>query len=140
ITLDVAKQLLSAAGQDFDKLKSAAVSKSFRPVSLKAQVRVDLKQQVRSLKSHNVIGKLEGADSKLKDEYVIYSAHWDHLGRHPELQGDQIFNDAIDNASGVAWVIQIAAAFTKVNPPPKRSVLFLARTAEEAELLAVECY
>src|SRR4051812_23921821 len=140
ITLDVAKQLLSAAGQDFDALKKAAVSKSFKPVAIKAQATIAVKQQVRSFKSHNVIGKLEGSDPKLKDEYLVYSAHWDHLGRHPELQGDQIFNGAVDNASGCAAVLQIAAAFAKVNPPPKRSVLFLSTTAEEAGLLGAKYY
>src|SRR3954470_10063279 len=140
ITLDVAKQLLSAAGQDFDALKKAAVSKSFKPVAIKAQATIAVKQQVRSFKSHNVIGKLEGSDPKLKDEYLIYSAHWDHLGRHPELQGDQIFNGAVDNASGCAAVLQIAAAFAKVNPPPKRSILFMSTTAEEAGLLGAKYY
>ena len=94
----------------------------------------------RSFKSHNVIGKLEGDDPNLRDEYIIYTAHWDHLGRHPELQGDQIFNGAIDNASGVASVLQLAAAFAKLNPPPKRSVLFMATTAEEAGLLGAKFY
>src|SRR5205823_848399 len=70
----------------------------------------------------------------------IYTAHWDHLGRHPELQGDQIFNGAIDNASGVASVIELGGAFTKLNPPPKRSVLFMATTAEEAGLLGAKYY
>ncbi|MFL6516217.1 MAG: M28 family peptidase [Chthoniobacterales bacterium] len=140
ITLDVAKQLLSAAGQDFDALKKSAVSKSFKPVPIKAQATIGVKQQVRSFKSHNVVGKLEGSDPKLKDEYLIYSAHWDHLGRHPELQGDQIFNGAVDNASGCAAVLQIAAAFSKVNPPPKRSILFMSTTAEEAGLLGAKYY
>jgi Zn-dependent M28 family amino/carboxypeptidase len=76
----------------------------------------------------------------LRDEYVVYTAHWDHLGRHSELQGDQIFNGAIDNASGVASVIELAAAFTKPNPPPKRSVLFMATTAEEAGLRGAKFY
>src|SRR2546430_1829699 len=93
-----------------------------------------------AFKSHNVIGKLDGSDPKLQDEYVIYTAHRDHLGRHPELQGDQIFNGAIDNASGVASLIQLAAAFTKLNPPTKRSVLFMATTAEEAGLLGAKFY
>src|SRR5438045_365318 len=140
ITLDVAKQLLSAAGQDFDTLKKSALNKSFKPVSLKAQATIVVKQKVRSFKSHNVIGKLEGSDPKLKDEHLIYSAHWDHLGRHPELQGDQIFNGAIDNASGVASVIELATAFTKVNPPAKRSVLFMETTTEEAGLLGAKFY
>jgi Zn-dependent M28 family amino/carboxypeptidase len=140
ITLDVAKKLLSDAGQDFDSLKKSALTKSFRPVTLKASASIDIKQQIRTLKSHNAIGKLEGSDPKLKDEFVIYSAHWDHLGKHADLQGDQIFNGAVDNASGVAAVLQIANAFSKVNPPPKRSILFLCTTAEEAGLLGAKYY
>src|SRR5437868_11525464 len=123
ITLDVAKKLLADCGQDFDALKKSAITKEFKPVALNAKANIDIKQQVRSFKSLNVIGKFEGADEKLKDEYIIYSAHWDHLGKHPELQGDQIFNGAIDNGSGVSAVITLANAFPKVSPPPKRSIL-----------------
>ena len=140
ITLDVAKKLFADSGQDFDTLKKSAIAKNFRPTVLNAKANFDIKQQVRSFKSHNVIGKLEGSDSKLNGEYVIYTAHWDHLGRHPELQGDQIFNGAIDNASGVASIIEIAGAFSKTNPLPKRSVLFMATTAEEAGLLGAKYY
>jgi Zn-dependent M28 family amino/carboxypeptidase len=140
ITLDVAKKLVADCGQDFDAFKKTATTKDFRPLTLNAKANIQIKQQIREFKSHNVIGNLEGSDPKLKDEHVIYTAHWDHLGRHPELQGDQIFNGAIDNASGVASVIQIAAAFMKVNPPPKRSVLFMATTAEEAGLLGAKFY
>jgi Zn-dependent M28 family amino/carboxypeptidase len=140
ITLDVAKKLLADCGQDFDALKKSAITKDFRPVALSAKANIEIKQQIRAFKSHNVTGKLEGDDPKLRGEYVIYTAHWDHLGRHPELQGDQIFNGAIDNASGVASVIELAGAFTKLNPPPKRSVLFMATTAEEAGLLGAEFY
>jgi Zn-dependent M28 family amino/carboxypeptidase len=140
ITVDIAKKLLADCGQDLDALKKDAVSKEFRPVPLSAKAKIDIKQQLRSFKSHNVIGKLEGSDPKFKDEYVIYTAHWDHLGRHPELHGDQIFNGAVDNASGVASVIQLAAAFSELNPPPKRSVLFMATTAEEAGLLGAKFY
>jgi Zn-dependent M28 family amino/carboxypeptidase len=140
ITLDVAKKLFADSGQDFDALKKSAITRDFRPVVLNAKANIEIKQQVRSFKSHNVIGKLEGGDPKLNGEYLIYTAHWDHLGWHPELQGDQIFNGAIDNASGVASVIELAAAFTKVNPPPKRSVLFMSTTAEEAGLLGAKFY
>jgi Zn-dependent M28 family amino/carboxypeptidase len=140
ITLDVAKKLFANSGQDFDALKKSAITKDFRPVVLDAKANIEIKQQIRSFKSHNVIGKLEGSDPKLNGEYVIYTAHWDHLGRHPELPGDQIFNGAIDNASGVASVIELATAFTKVNPPAKRSVLFMATTAEEAGLLGAKYY
>ena len=140
ITLDVAKELFADSGQDFGALEKSAITKDFRPVVLNAKANIAIAQQIRSFKSHNVIGKLEGSDPKLSGEYVIYTAHWDHLGRHPELQGDQIFNGAIDNASGVASVIELAAAFRKINPPPKRSVLFMATTAEEAGLLGAKFY
>jgi Zn-dependent M28 family amino/carboxypeptidase len=140
ITLDAAKKLLSACGQDFDALKKSAITKEFRPVEINGKANIDIKEQLRSFKSHNVIGKLEGSDPKLRDEYIIYTAHWDHLGRNPNLQGDQIYNGAIDNASGVASLIQLAAAFAKLNPPPKRSVLFIATTAEEAGLLGAKFY
>jgi Zn-dependent M28 family amino/carboxypeptidase len=140
ITLNAAKKFLADCGQDFDALKESALSKEFRPVTMKATAYIEIKQQIRSFKSHNVIGKLEGSDPKLNGEYVIYTAHWDHLGRHPELQGDQIFNGAIDNASGVASVIELAGAFSKLNPPPKRSVLFMGTTAEEAGLLGSKYY
>jgi Zn-dependent M28 family amino/carboxypeptidase len=140
ITLDVAKKLLADCGQDFDALKKTAIKKDFRPVTLNAKANVSIKQTVRSFKSHNVLGKLDGSDPTLKDEWVIYTAHWDHLGKHLDLQGDQIFNGAVDNASGVASVIQLGAAFTKLNPAPKRSVLFMATTAEEAGLLGAKFY
>lgn len=140
ITLDVAKKLLADCGQDFDALKKSAITKDFRPVALNAKANIDIKQTVRSFKSHNVIGKFEGADPKLKNELIIYSAHWDHLGKHPELPGDQIFNGAIDNASGVSAVITIANAFPKAAPPPSRSILFMATTAEEAGLLGAKWY
>ncbi|HKR54543.1 MAG TPA: M28 family peptidase, partial [Chthoniobacterales bacterium] len=127
-------------GQDFEALKKSAINKDFRPVALKAKANFEIKQELRAFKSHNVIAKLEGSDSKLKDEYVIFSAHWDHLGKHPELSGDQIFNGAVDNASGVAAVISLGLAFTTLNPSPKRSLLFMATTAEEAGLLGAKYY
>src|SRR4029077_10987688 len=140
ITLDVAKKLLSDCGQEFDALKKSAITKEFKPVALNAKANIDIKQALRSLKSRNVIGKFEGADPQLKDEYLIYSAHWDHLGRHLELQGDQIFNGAVDNASGDAAVITLASAFPKAEPPPGRSILFMCTTAEEAGLLGAKWY
>src|SRR6266478_6429039 len=140
ITLDVAKKLLADCGQDFDALKKSAISKDFRPVALNAKNNIAIKQALRSFRSHNVIGKFEGADPNLKDEYIIYSAHWDHLGRHPELQGDQIFNGAVDNASGDAAVIALASAFPKAGSPPRRSILFMCTTAEEAGLLGAKWY
>jgi hypothetical protein len=131
ITLAVAKKLFADCGQDLDALKKSAITKEFRPVALTAKANIDIKQTLRSFKSHNVIGKFEGADPALKDEYIIFTAHWDHLGRPTELQGDQIFNGAVDNASGDAAVIALASAFQKAirrrgvrfclcAPPPKK--------------------
>ncbi|HEX4641316.1 MAG TPA: M28 family peptidase [Chthoniobacterales bacterium] len=140
ITLDVAKKLLADCGQDFEALKKSAITKEFRPVALNAKASFDLKQTVRPFKSRNVVGKLEGGDPKLKDEWVIYSAHWDHLGKHDELPGDKIFNGAADNASGVGGLLELATAFMKMKPTPKRSVLFMATTAEEAGLLGAKFY
>src|SRR5881394_179572 len=140
ITLDVAKKLLADCGQDFDALKKVAITKEFRPVALNAKANFDLKQTVRPFKSRNVVAKVEGSDAKLKDQWVIYSAHWDHLGKHDDLPGDKIFNGAADNASGVRGLLELATAFTKMKPASKRSVLFMATTAEEAGLLGAKFY
>lgn len=140
ITTDRAKELFTAGGQDFDTLKKAAVTKDFKPVTLNAKANFDLKNTLREINSANVVAKVEGSDPLLKNEYVIYSAHWDHLGRDPKLQGDQIFNGALDNASGCASLLEIAEAFTKLPTPPKRSILFLAVTAEEKGLLGAKYY
>ena len=140
ITTERAKELFTASGQDFDALKKAALSKDFKPVALNAKANMTVKNTIREINSLNVIGKLEGSDPTLKNEYVIYTAHWDHLGRDPKLAGDQIFNGALDNASGTAALIEIAEAFTKLATPPKRSILFLAVTAEEKGLLGAKYY
>ncbi len=140
ITTERAKELLSASGQDFDALKKAAVSKDFKPVTLKARANFQVKNTLRQTESNNVIAKIEGSDPALKDEYVIYTAHWDHLGRDPQLQGDQIFNGALDNASGTAQLLEIAKGFTELSTPPKRSILFLWVTAEEKGLLGAKYY
>ncbi len=129
-----------AAGKDYDELKKAALSKDFKPVSLGAKANFSLQNKITHFKSHNVIGKLEGSDPARKNEYIIYSAHWDHLGRDPKLNGDQIYNGALDNASGIASILEIAQAFTKLPQPPPRSLLFMATTAEEAGLLGAKYY
>jgi Zn-dependent M28 family amino/carboxypeptidase len=92
------------------------------------------------VQSRNVIAKLEGADPARAGEYVIYTAHWDHLGKDTTLTGDQIFNGALDNATGTAALIEIAQAFTKAEPRAPRSILFLAVTAEEKGLLGAKYY
>lgn len=140
ITAEKARELLSAGGMDLDELKRSALRKEFRPVSIGAKANFFVKNTLREVESSNVIAKLEGSDSRAKDEYIVYTAHWDHLGRDATKQGDQIFNGAIDNASGVAALLEIAQAFTKLEPAPKRSILFLAVTAEERGLLGAKFY
>ena len=140
IHLDRAKELFTAAGTDFDRLKRAAVRKDFKPVSLPAKATFRLTNTIRDIDSQNVIARLEGSDERLRDEYVVYTAHWDHLGRDSSLKGDQIFNGALDNASGTAGLLEIAEAYTRLNPAPRRSILFLSVTAEEFGLLGAKYY
>jgi Zn-dependent M28 family amino/carboxypeptidase len=138
ITLEKAQELFKAAGVNFDSVHKAAATKDFKPVDLKAKANIDVKIDVRTFTSQNVVAKLEGTDKK--DEYVIYTGHWDHLGRNPSLKGDQIFNGANDNASGVAGILEIAKAYTKLAEKPKRSILFVMVTAEEKGLLGAKYY
>lgn len=140
ITLGVAKQLFSGSGKDFDELKKAAVRKDFRPVSLGAKASFHIKNTLREVQSKNVVAKLEGSDPNLKDEYLIYMAHWDHLGKDEKAKDDGIYNGALDNASGTSALLEIAKAFTKLPTKPKRSVLFLSVTAEEKGLLGAKYY
>ncbi|WP_299991022.1 M28 family metallopeptidase [uncultured Pontibacter sp.] len=140
ITEEKARELFTASGNSFEKLKNAAAQKGFKPVPLNAKANFSLKNQLREVESRNVIAKLEGSDPNLKDEYVVYTAHWDHLGKDEKLQGDQIYNGAMDNASGTAGLIELAKAFTQLPEKPKRSILFLAVTAEEKGLLGSKYY
>lgn len=140
ITYPKAQELCKLAGQDLAALKKAAISKDFKPVTLDAKASFTVKNEVRKVDSRNVIARLDGSDAALKDEYVVYTAHWDHEGRDPSLKGDQIYNGAIDNASGTAGLLEIAKAYTKLSTPPKRSILFLSVTAEEKGLLGSEYY
>ena len=140
ITLEKARQLFAATGQDFDQLKQSAVRRDFKPVPLGAKASFHFKNTLREVASQNVIAKLEGSDPKLKNEYVIFTAHWDHLGRNTALAGDQIFNGARDNASGVATLLELAEAFSRLKRPPSRTLLFLSVTAEEKGLLGAQHY
>jgi len=142
LTLDFAKQLFTAAGEDFAKLKAAAATREFKPVTLKARADFAVANTTRDVGSKNVAALLPGADPKLRSEYVIYTAHWDHLGRDPSLAGDQIFNGAADNASGTALLLEIAQGFAALPAAekPKRSILFLSVTGEEKGLLGSQYY
>jgi len=117
-------------------LRESALSRDFQPVALKAVISGTVHNQVREIESANVVAKIEGSDPALRNEYVIYSGHWDHLGH----QGDHIFHGASDNASGTAGVLELARAFTLLPTPPKRTVVFLWPTAEERGLLGAKYY
>ena len=143
ITVERAQELFAASGKDFYALKAAALSKSFRPVVLGSSATFKIQNKQRNIDSNNVIAKIEGSDPKLRNEYVIYSAHWDHLGIDETLPGGrtrQIYHGALDNASGVATLLEIARAYKALPMAPKRTVLFIATTSEEQGLLGAQYY
>ena len=137
---EAAIALFKMAGQDYQKLKAQAVDRAFKPVPLGLTASVTVTQTLRPIDSVNVVGKLTGSDPILKDEYVVYTAHWDHLGVGTPVKGDAIYNGAADNASGTAMVMELARAMKAVKPAPKRSFLFLFVTAEEQGLLGSQYY
>jgi len=131
--VDAARKILEMAGLDFDEFYAVAATPSFQPVPLGIAAEVDVKNTVQRIDSANVVAKLEGTEAP--DECMIFTAHWDHLGRDPSLEGDQIFNGAVDNASGTAGVLEIAEAFGRLPQGLRRTILFLSVTAEEQGLL-----
>src|SRR5438093_6162446 len=133
ITRDVAADLFKSAGFDFADMKKRALQQDFKPIPLGIKASVEIRNKVRTTDSKNVVGVLEGSEKP--DEYVIFTAHWDHLGIGEPQNGDKIYNGAEDNASGIALMMEIARAFTKAQSRPKRSIVFLAVTAEEQGLL-----
>src|SRR2546425_11160005 len=138
ITRDVAADLFKSAGRDFNDMKKSALQPDFKPVPLGIKASVEVKNEIRTIDSKNVIGVFEGAEKP--DEYVIFTAHWDHLGIGEPQNGDKIYHGAVDNASGVASIMEIARTATKIQPRPKRSLVFMAVTGEEQGLLGSEYY
>lgn len=138
ITGEAAEALFKAAGQDLAKLRAAANRPGFKAVPLDASASLELTSRSTEKRSRNVLGLLPGSEKP--DEAIIYMAHWDHLGTHEGETGDAIYNGAVDNATGVAGILEIAEAFRKAPTPPKRSILFLAVTLEESGLLGSKYY
>jgi Zn-dependent M28 family amino/carboxypeptidase len=138
ITEPRARQLAELAGRDFDALGAAAVKRGFRAVPLGVTATGSVQNAIRHKRSPNFAGLMQGKDRP--DEYVIYVAHWDHLGVGDGTEGDRIYNGAVDNATGVAGILAIARAYRDMLPGASRSVLFLAVTAEESGLLGSEYY
>ncbi len=138
ITGTIAKTLFADAGLDLDAMYKAANKRGFKAVPMDATLSLDLKSTIAKKSSRNVIGMLPG--STRPDEAVVYMAHWDHLGMHPGESGDNIYNGAVDNATGVAGILEVADAFAHQAPAPERSVLFIAATLEESGLLGSQYY
>src|SRR5579872_3056272 len=140
ITSEAAERLLAMAGRHVDELLKAAESRDFHPIPLGIRIRVNLPSKVRDIQTRNVAGLAEGSDPKLKSEVVIYSAHWDHLGIGTPVNGDAIYNGAVDNSTGCGIVMELARAWAGQANKPRRSALFLSVTAEEGGLRGSEYY
>ncbi len=140
ITVDAARRMLSLAGQDLEKLQAAASLPGSRALLTGARANISVRNSLRNFVSHNVVARVQGSDPRLRNEYVVYTAHWDHLGRDPNLAGDQIYNGAIDNAAGTSQLLEVAHAFAALAAKPRRSILFIATTAEEKGYLGSRFY
>lgn len=143
MTDDAAQRMMRLAGQNLDELRKQAASRDFKPVKLNLKASLNLNSEVKRVEAPNVVAILPGRDAKLKDEYVVYSAHWDHFGiGAPDKTGDTIYNGALDNATGVASVLEIARVMAGLPAAerPRRSILFLITTGEEQGLIGSEWY
>jgi len=140
IPLASAERLFKMNGLDYQEQKSAAVNGDFKAISLNTKFTSKMSNSVRRFESNNILAKYEGTDQELKNEYIIYTSHWDHLGKNTKLEGDQIYNGANDNASGTGTIMAVAEAFSNLVNGSKRSILFLAVTAEEQGLLGATYY
>lgn len=133
-----ASEILAAAGLDLESARQMALAGDFEAVALGLTASTRFSNEIKNLNSSNVVGLIEG--TKRPDETIIYMAHWDHLGIKPNLEGDRIFNGAVDNATGTAAILELARAFAALEPAPERSILFLAVTGEESGLLGSAWY
>jgi Zn-dependent M28 family amino/carboxypeptidase len=138
VQLDIAKNLVASSGQDWGKLFMDAQNRDFRSVELSARLKAHMVSKIRPFESNNVVGMLPGSDPRLKDQAVMYTAHYDHLGIRPDMPGDNIYNGANDNATGCAIILEIARVYSLVAQKPRRSILIAAVTAEEQGLLGSE--
>jgi Zn-dependent M28 family amino/carboxypeptidase len=138
IQLTVAQKLASASGLKLEKLMSDAQSRDFKAVALSVRLKAHIASKIRPFESNNVIALLPGSDAKLKNEAVLYTAHYDHLGIRPDMPGDNIYNGANDNATGCGVLLELARAYGQAAQKPRRSILFASVTGEEQGLLGSE--
>jgi Zn-dependent M28 family amino/carboxypeptidase len=135
IQLEAARKLAHAAGMDLDKMLRDANSPGFKPVELPVRVKETIVSHVRPFASRNVLGKVKGSDAQASQQAILYTAHYDHLGIHPEEPGDNIYNGAADNATGCGILLELARVFAAADEKPKRTIIFASVTAEEQGLL-----
>src|SRR5213080_3146029 len=135
---EAVRALANMAGMDVDKLIADAQSRSFHPAPLDVRLKAHMVSKIRPFESNNVIAKLPGSDSKLKNEAIMYTAHYDHLGIRPDMPGDNIYNGANDNATGCGILLELARTFSLAAQAPRRSIIFASVTAEEQGLLGSE--
>ncbi len=140
LSREAGEKLLGLAGKTVDELLASSDRPDFKPIDLGIRLRAHLVSKIRDLDTRNVAAIVPGSDPQLKDEAVIFSAHWDHFGIGNPVQGDAIYNGAIDNATGCAVLLELARAWAALPEKPRRSALFLSLTAEEAGLKGSEYY
>ncbi|GAC1678672.1 MAG: hypothetical protein PVS2B2_15950 [Candidatus Acidiferrum sp.] len=140
VQLDVAKKIVGFAGLNLDKLYQQAQTREFKPIELSVRLKAHVASELRPFISRNVLAKLEGSAAARKDEAVLYTAHYDHLGIDPALAGDKIYNGAVDNATGCGILLELARVWAQRSTAPARSILFVAVTAEEQGLLGSEYF
>jgi Zn-dependent M28 family amino/carboxypeptidase len=140
LSRDAGERLFAMAGKQVDEMLDAANKFDFHPIPLGIRIRADIPSKVRQIETRNVAAVIPGSDPELRSQYIVFSAHWDHLGIGPEANGDRIYNGAVDNATGCAMLIEMARAWADLARKPRRSALFLAVTAEEAGLRGSEYY
>ena len=140
LSLERAQKLLTAVGSSYEQAKRQALQRDFKPIPLGVRADVVVTNTLRHIRSKNVLARLDGSDRRLRDEWVVVTAHWDHLGIDPTRSGDTIFNGAADNAIGTAGLLELATGFARLPKAPRRSLLFAAVTGEEQGLLGAAYY
>lgn len=140
VTLEAGSGIAAALGKQPEELLAMADRRGFRALPIPLRFRIHAEAKIRELQTRNVIGRVDGSDPRLKNEAVLFSAHWDHLGIGPVVNGDAIYNGAADNATGCAMLMEMARAWAGLPRKPRRSALFLAVSAEEGGLLGSEYY
>lgn len=140
LSREAGEKLLSLSGKTVDELLKAADSRDFRPVPLGVRIQGNIRSEVRQIQTRNVVARVPGSDPNLGSEAVVFSAHWDHLGIGTPVEGDKIYNGAVDNATGCAVILELARVWAALPQKPRRSAIFLAVTAEEGGLRGSEYY